>query len=1102
MTIYTILPNHSGNAITLNNGDIENNFGVTHNINVNGSTEQIFNGGTAYHSTVQGQYVQQGWFNYQYYSGYQEIFSGGAAYKTLVLNGGEQDILAGGYAQNTIVSGGTESVSGGIAVGSILNNYSTQNIDSGGITSNTTLNNNSNQVIDSSSIAIGNILNFSKQDIAGVANNNFLNSSTQNIEQGGTANNTSLNNSTQNISVSENNGSAGLGQIAVANQTTLNNFSNQSIDNGGVANQTTINTNSYQQIFSGGLSNQTIINSGGSEFINGGVASNTTINNGGTLANWSGVDYNTIINSGGIESSTNNSINTIINSGGIQMVSDGTTYNTVVNNGGSQEVMWGTAYNTVVNSGGLEFVNGNATAVGTVISGGVVEFSDYASANEIVDLVGSGGEVKLDNAGDFSGVISGFVATDSIDLTSIDPNQINSLSWQAGQLIINEINGDNIVINLPGLYQNAVFNYSDDNQGGTLITVNQPVLFTNENVSNMTATATNISFSGSLNFVDNDSSASFSATNSIVSAGANSQFSTNLVTTSEGQGTVDWKYQTSVPNSTNKIITKTTDHFLVNVTDSQGVTEQTDLTFNIITANNNASYLQGSSNGMDILIGGPGNDTLSVIGGNDVLYGGKGADQFIISAGSGTIADLGLGRDSLQVSNSATAIATLAGSWVANNNSINNGSVTLYTNGNSVNLAASQGNDGYTIYDNGSTASRITASNNGDTIYGANGDTVNGGSGVDSFYIQGKENLNQLGGSDILHVASGANLSATVSTNGWGWTAGVGSTNAGSEKLLIAASNNGSLFDLSNLSGSGATTIIDKGSNNVFHLGTDSETITAGINDSILGSTGNVVFNATNGDTLHGGSGLNTFNVYGGSTVLIDNLGYGSADVLNLGRVCTANINMTNNWTQTNASSVAGTVNIQTNGYNLDLTAGSLSTTVWNINDFAANNDHLVASTKGIDHFYFQNFNGNNVDQIDFHQGASSAKASQFDTIDISWNNTIDLNYIGATLSTSNADTLTLTNSKSVSFDGLGNVSFNGTNPTTLQGAENEIINAYNHEIGGVVTGDFAAFNFNGNEYLFIISTNGETEVSASDSLIQLTGISQVEGLSGHVIVL
>lgn len=160
----------------------------------------------------------------------------------------------------------------------------------------------------------------------------------------------------------------------------------------------------------------------------------------------------------------------------------------------------------------------------------------------------------------------------------------------------------------------------------------------------------------------------------------------------------------------------------------------------------NDTLLGGS--GDDELTGGAGNDSLDGGIGNDSLTGGTGNDTFVVSSGTDTVADL-QGSDVLQVSAGAVALATVTAAYTATSSTRNAGTATLQTDGISVNLAAAQGPNGYSVTASSTAAISVVGSIGNDTLVGNDGaDTLSGGDGSD--LLQGGD------GADLLLGGAGA----------------------------------------------------------------------------------------------------------------------------------------------------------------------------------------------------------------------------------------------------------------------------------------------------------------------------------------------------------
>jgi autotransporter passenger strand-loop-strand repeat protein len=156
----------------------------------------------------------------------------------------------------------------------------------------------------------------------------------------------------------------------------------------------------------------------------GGILTSATILSSGT-ATVSGTDTGTIIGQGGTETLLGSATGDVVE--GTQIVSAATAVvsGEVVNNGGALDLYLkgAVASNTTVFTGGSLNISGNATAVGTVISGGLVSLqSPKAVLSGSVTFAGSG-TIQVTSAssagfGDLA-VISGFGSGDVIDNTTL-----------------------------------------------------------------------------------------------------------------------------------------------------------------------------------------------------------------------------------------------------------------------------------------------------------------------------------------------------------------------------------------------------------------------------------------------------------------------------------------------------------------------------------------------------------------------------------------------------------------------------------------------------------------------------------------------------------
>ena len=262
--------------------------------------------------------------------------------------------------------------------------------------------------------------------------------------------------------------------------------------------------------------------------------------------------------------------------------------------------------------------------------------------------------------------------------------------------------------------------------------------------------------------------------------------------------------------------------------------------------------------------------------GNDTLTGGAGADTFVVGSGSDSIADLGNGgNDVLQVAAGASATGTVTAAWVAGAGSSNAGTVTLSSAGFAVDLSAFGGARGFTLVNTGAAAAltgsaqadSLTGGAGNDTLAGGGGnDTLTGGAGVDSFAIgAGSSSITDLGngGAEVLTVAAGGVVTATVGSAGW--TAGAGTANAGAATILaggtvnLAAASGAAGYTVT-LTTTTATALTGSSLADALTGGDGNDTLDGGAgNDSLSGGLGNDILNGGDGnDTLVGGGGNDT----------------------------------------------------------------------------------------------------------------------------------------------------------------------------------------------------------------------------------------------------
>ena len=242
---------------------------------------------------------------------------------------GWQDVIDGGTANGTQVYFGHQWISGGTANDTVVV-AGWQDVEGNG------------------GLANGTILNADPE--------NEDNRASQEVYNNGIANNTTVNAFTQ----------QDIGDGGVANNTIVNSDGKQHVNFGGTANNTVINQNGQQHIFRGGTTNGTIVNNGSVDINNGGEANDTELNGGRIGVNKGGTANDTTVNSGGIDINGGLADGSILNAGTWQNVNEeGVANNTTINEGGWMGVHAGGTADTVeVLSGGALDINENGIAAG------------------------------------------------------------------------------------------------------------------------------------------------------------------------------------------------------------------------------------------------------------------------------------------------------------------------------------------------------------------------------------------------------------------------------------------------------------------------------------------------------------------------------------------------------------------------------------------------------------------------------------------------------------------------------------------------------------------------------------------------------------------
>ncbi len=329
-----------------------------------------------------------------------------------------------------------------------------------------------------------------------------------------------------------------------------------------------------------------------------------------------------------------------------------------------------------------------------------------------------------------------------------------------------------------------------------------------------------------------------------------------------------------------------------------------------VTGGSGNDSLTGNS-GANTLIGGAGDDTLTGGGGSDTLTGGVGNDTFNIDSGTDTVTDLS-GGDILKVSSNAAANATATGDWTAAISTVNNGSATVFANGNDINLALATGNSGWTLTNSGnSTGVTLTGSAKADVIIGGSGndivnyvvgsgaDSVNGGNGTDKLVVAGTAGNDTLSvivsGDKITQLAGGSITNIEQVTADLG--AGTGDT------LSYTGSNQAVTIDLSAGTATGFTSI-------------------AGIENFVGGLSSGDTLKVTGGFVSTGDSQLSS----------IENVTLTSTGAVNLSNQTESiNINGTSGADTITASTGGGDINAGAGADRVVIDAGNVTSKSWSV---------------------------------------------------------------------------------------------------------------------------------------------------------------------------
>ncbi|GAB6141325.1 hypothetical protein JCM14076_20540 [Methylosoma difficile] len=268
----------------------------------------------------------------------------------------------------------------------------------------------------------------------------------------------------------------------------------------------------------------------------------------------------------------------------------------------------------------------------------------------------------------------------------------------------------------------------------SLAAVNDAPVLGLASVNAPSVTATTINFSGAIAFTDPDSSDVHTSSPVSATGVAGGSLAT-LVSEAAGVGNVGWSYSHAVPASFGAAVQSKIDSFSMTVDDGAGGVVSTNLSVTVKTGTDLANAMTGTA-GMDILLGGAGNDTLNGVAGVDMLLGCLGNDTYVVSdSRSVQFENVGEGTDLVKASVDFALSANIenmtltgvgninaTGNELANTVTGNTGNNTLTGGAGVDKLVGNGGNDTFVV--------NITA-------LGALEDTVTAGTGIDTLQVVG-----------------------------------------------------------------------------------------------------------------------------------------------------------------------------------------------------------------------------------------------------------------------------------------------------------------------------------------------------------------------------
>ncbi|WP_419758168.1 Hint domain-containing protein [Acidisoma sp.] len=416
---------------------------------------------------------------------YLEIGSGGTAINTLVKDGGYETVFSGGITTSTTIrAGGSEEVSsGGTAIGTAVKDGGYLQLGPGGVASSAAVSGGGTMIVSaggvafdtqSAAAAVLSITNLvtSGQTVSGVT---VGSSSLLDVGSGGRAVSTTV----------VNGGSEIVSSGGTVSGTVVSSGAVLRVLNGGSAAGTTVLSGGTFIVISGGSSTGTVVSSGGlgsvQVVVSSGQVSSGLVANSVTsvyvLAG--GVTSGTMLMSGGTEvvSAQGRDVGTVVSAGGYDLIS-GLSVGAVVSGGAL--IQGGTTDGLTITGNGSviaeDAVLGFSVLSNTTITGnGTLTVSDGGDVSGSVVFGGSGTFVISSTAMPFA-TLSGFTASDKIDLAGVVFGSGGSANYSDGSLVVTE-GGQNYVLQFGDTAGGTAFAVAADPFGGTLLTVSPPPCF-------------------------------------------------------------------------------------------------------------------------------------------------------------------------------------------------------------------------------------------------------------------------------------------------------------------------------------------------------------------------------------------------------------------------------------------------------------------------------------------------------------------------------------------------------------------------------------------------------------------------------------------------